>query len=89
MSFVSIIAVYFVVWWIVLFAVLPFGMRSQEDEGEVTLGTVASAPHNPRLLRKAIATTIVAAIVTFGIWFVVDYLGYGVEELGEIFLPPK
>ena len=26
------IAIYFVVWWVVLFAVLPFGMRAQEDD---------------------------------------------------------
>ena len=87
MNIASIIAVYFVVWWIVLFAVLPWGMRTQEEEGEVVLGTVPSAPHNPKLFRKAIATSIVAAIVTLGIWIVIDYLGYGVEELGELFLP--
>jgi len=89
MNIASVIAVYFVVWWIVLFAVLPWGMRTQEEEGEVILGTDPSAPHNPKLLKKAIATSIVAAIVTFGIWFVVDYLGYGVEELGELFLPKQ
>ena len=37
----SIIAIFFVVWWIVLFAVLPFGVRTQEEEGEVVLGTSA------------------------------------------------
>ena len=59
MNLVSIIAVYFVVWWIVLFAVLPWGMRTQEEEGEVVLGTDRSAPANPRLLRKAIITRCV------------------------------
>mgnify|MGYP000462913743 CR=1 FL=1 len=87
MAWVSIIAIYFVVWWIVLFAVLPWGMRTQEEEGEVVLGTTESAPANPRLVRKAILTSIVAAIVTFGIWFLVDYLGYGVEELADFFSP--
>ncbi|MCB1485855.1 MAG: DUF1467 family protein [Bauldia sp.] len=89
MNFASVIAVYFVVWWIVLFAVLPWGMRTQEEEGEVILGTVPSAPHNPKLVQKAIATSIVAAIVTFGIWYGVDQLGWGVEELGELFLPKQ
>ena len=28
----------------VLFAVLPFGHRSQDDAGDITLGTVSSAP---------------------------------------------
>ena len=85
MSFPSLIAIYFVVWWIVLFAVLPWGMRSQDDEGDVVLGTVSSAPANPRLVRKAIITSIVAAIVTAGIWYLVVYLGYDVERLADEF----
>ena len=40
----SIIAIFFVVWWIVIFAVLPWGVRTQEEEGEVVLGTTPSAP---------------------------------------------
>jgi predicted secreted protein len=85
MAFASIIAVYFVVWWIVLFAVLPWGVRTQEEEGEVVLGTERSAPAELHLVRKAIATSIVAAIVTFGIWLIVDYYGYGVREIADWF----
>ena len=40
----SIIAIFFVVWWIVLFAVLPFGVRTQQEDGEVVPGSEASAP---------------------------------------------
>jgi len=79
----SIIAIYFVVWWIVLFAVLPFGVRTQEEEGEVILGTTASAPTKPHLLRKAIATTIVAAIVTFGIWMLFGHYALGVRDIAD------
>lgn len=79
----SILAIYFVVWWIVLFAVLPWGMRTQEEEGEVILGTEPSAPANPRLVRKAIVTSIVAAIVTFLIWALFGYLGIGVKEIAD------
>lgn len=85
MSFPSLIAVYFVVWWIVLFAVLPWGMKTQDEEGEVVLGTTPSAPSNPRLVRKAVITSIVAAIVTAGIWYAVVYLGYDVERLADEF----
>jgi predicted secreted protein len=79
----SIIAVFFVVWWIVLFAVIPFGMRTQEEEGEVILGTSASAPANPRILRTAIITTIVAAVVTFLIWMLFGHYGMGVKEIAD------
>ena len=55
-------AIYFIVWWTCLFAVLPFGVRTQNDEGEVVQGTSAGAPINPRLGRVAALTTIVASI---------------------------
>ena len=33
------IAIYFTIWWIVLFAILPWGVRSQHEDGEVVAGT--------------------------------------------------
>ena len=57
------IAIYAIIWWIVLFAMLPIGVRSQGEEGEVTPGTDAGAPHRPQLLAKMLATTVVASIV--------------------------
>ena len=87
MSIVTIIAVYFIVWWTVLFAVLPWGVRTQEEEGNVTLGTTASAPARPMLIKKAVATSIVAAIVVFGIWLA-GYLGLSVQGIAEYFSPP-
>ncbi len=57
------IALYFVVWWIMLFAVLPFGVRSQIEEGEVVAGSEPGAPAAPLLVEKAIWTTIVAGFV--------------------------
>lgn len=58
------IAVYFVVWWTVLFLVLPFGVRSQHEDGEVTDGTDPGAPIKAHLIPKAIATSVIAAIAT-------------------------
>ena len=57
------IAIYAIIWWIVLFAILPIGVRTQEEEGDVSPGTAESAPHMPKLLPKMIATTIVASVV--------------------------
>ena len=66
MSPVLAAALYFLIWWIVLFAVLPIGVRSQYEEGEVVPGSEGAAPHAPMLLKKVLITTVVAAIV-FGI----------------------
>ena len=57
------LALYFIIWWIVLFAVLPFGVRTQDEAGEIVPGTPGSAPANPRILRLFIINTIVATIV--------------------------
>ncbi|MDA7946607.1 MAG: DUF1467 family protein [Hyphomicrobiaceae bacterium] len=63
MSLIFALAIYFVVWWIVLFAILPFGVKTQEEAGEVIPGTAESAPVAPRLRPKLIATTIVASVI--------------------------
>ncbi len=63
MSVLSILAIYFIIWWVVLFTVLPWGVRTQEEDGEVIPGTAPSAPAQPRMLRKVVATTIIATIV--------------------------
>ncbi|MFL5118353.1 MAG: DUF1467 family protein [Microvirga sp.] len=57
------LALYFVIWWILLFAVLPFGVRSQAEAGEVIRGSEPGAPALPALREKAIWTTLVSSIV--------------------------
>jgi predicted secreted protein len=64
------LAVYFVIWWTVLFAVLPFGIRSQAEDGDVARGSEPGAPAIPHLRAKALATTLVAAIVFAIVWSV-------------------
>ena len=63
----TIVAMYFVIWWICLFAVLPIRVRTQGEAGEVVPGTPASAPARPQMLLKAGITTVVAAIVLAGL----------------------
>jgi predicted secreted protein len=55
-------ALYFVVWWTVLFAVLPF--RAAPDGTEVVVpGQDLGAPHKPQMRRKAVWTTLVSDVV--------------------------
>src|SRR5258708_34244470 len=60
MSLPTSIAIYFIIWWVVLFAVLPWGVRSQQEQGTITPGSDPGAPAIPRLKRKLVWTTIVA-----------------------------
>ncbi len=82
MKITSIIAIYFVTWWLCLFLVLPWGIRNASEAGErVEQGNDPGAPVNPLIVRKLIYTTILASLV-FGIfyaayswnWAVLDYL---------------
>jgi len=66
MGISTVIAIFFIIWWVVLFAVLPWGVRSQEESGEVAPGTDPGAPAAHRIWSKLIWTTVIAAVV-FGI----------------------
>jgi len=63
MSWTTAVAIYFIVWWVVLFAVLPWGIRSQAESGDVIPGSDPGAPAIPHLLAKLGWTTLVATIV--------------------------
>ena len=72
--------VYMIVWWTVLFAVLPFNTKTYAEAGiEAPPGCDPGAPIEPRLLQKAWTTTWVSGIV-FAI-------GYAVYALHLIQLP--
>jgi predicted secreted protein len=66
MSTPMAIATYFTIWWIVLFAVLPFGVKSQHEAGvaqALPSGADPGAPVAPMLVRKALWTTAISAIL--------------------------
>ena len=63
MSLTTAIAIYFIIWWTVLFAVLPFGVRSQHESGTVAPGTDPGAPVIARVWEKLLWTTVVASVV--------------------------
>jgi predicted secreted protein len=70
MSTTTAIAIYFLIWWVTLFAVLPFGVRRQDEDGDIAPGTDPGAPAVPRLGLKLLWTTLVASAI-FGLCYVV------------------
>jgi len=60
--------------------VLPFGVRTQGEAGSVVPGTPESAPVKPALLRIALITTLVAAVVFGVVWAEVTYRIVGVLD---------
>jgi predicted secreted protein len=70
MSWVEGIVVYVLVWWVVIFAILPWGARPPA-EGQLVPGQAGSAPAQPRLWLKAGVTSLVAAVIWLIIWMIV------------------
>ena len=56
-------AIYFVLWWVTLFLTLPFGVRSQHEDGGGAPGTDPGAPVASRMGRKLIWTTLLSAVI--------------------------
>jgi len=56
------IAIFFTIWWVLLFAVLPFGVRSQHETAEIVPGSDPGAPVAPRLLAKGLWTTAISLV---------------------------
>jgi predicted secreted protein len=67
---------YVLIWWTLLFAVLPFGTRPV-SEADAETGW-RGVPERPHLLRKIIATTLIAAVVWGGAYAVInsDWLSF-------------
>ncbi len=63
MPIVTAIAVYFVIWWVCLFTVLPWGIRGQAEEHDVVEGSEPGAPVQARMKRKFMQNTVLSAIV--------------------------
>ncbi len=67
------IVLYAVLWFLALFVILPIGERSQAEAGAVVPGTPEGAPADPRLGRKALLATVIAALV----WGVIAWIILG------------
>lgn len=69
------LAVYFIIWWTVLFATLPFGVKSQAQQDTTLPGTDPGAPVVPDMARKALWTTVIAFgvfAVVYAVWSRID-----------------
>ncbi len=87
MQITSVAAIYFLFWVMIAFVMLPFGVRTADEEGvEKVPGQADSAPVNFRPGRLVLRTTVVAAACT-GL-FVANYT-YGWITVADIDILPK
>ena len=72
-TILAYVAIYFVCWFVCLFIVLPWGARSQSDDGQVVAGSEPGAPAIFRFGKRLLATSILAAVM-------LALLGWGVSN---------
>jgi predicted secreted protein len=84
MSFSTSVAIFFIIWWVVLFTVLPWGIRSQAETGEVVPGSDPGAPALPKLKSKLVWTTLVAAIVFAAFQVIYRYRLVSLDDLSTL-----
>jgi predicted secreted protein len=88
MTWTTGLAIYFLIWWLTLFAVLPFGVTSQH-EVETEPGTDPGAPVLPRILAKLIWTTIVAGAIFAILAVIYTYRLIGLDDIPGLPRPPS
>jgi predicted secreted protein len=81
-DFLTGFAVYFIIWWLVLFTVLPWGMRSAHEEGaEVEAGNDRAAPVRVNMWRKFVITTLVALVVYGLYYWLTIHSGFSLDDI--------
>lgn len=76
------IVLYVLIWWGVLFTVLPWGVRGQFEDGDVVSGTEPGAPVRASLSRRVLMTSGIAALVWGAAYLVVTYEIITLTDLG-------
>lgn len=86
MSWITWGAIYFIMWWVSLFAILPFGLRTQDEAKEIVPGTTESAPRGPHILRAMLWTTLVSALICLAFYTVVEVYDLSLADFPK-FIP--
>jgi predicted secreted protein len=67
------VAIYLTIWWTVLFIILPIGVTTLAEAGVDPQGADPGAPVDPKLMKKAITTTWVAALVHLALFALIHF----------------
>ena len=86
MPVATALAVFFLIWWVVLFAVLPWGVRSQHEGNDIAPGTDPGTPSTAGIGWKLVWTTVVAAAIYAVCFIVYEEHWVTVDGLVGIFL---
>ena len=73
------VAIYGMIWFVTLFTVLPFGVVTQDEAGDVEPGSPGSAPAIVRIGRKLLITTFISSVLFIIVyWFLTSDILVGI-----------
>ena len=73
MGITGSIIVYVMIWWIIFFSVLPFGIKSNKEVFKEKIGGMdPGAPKNPKIATKFLITTVITSIIFIVIYYLVN-----------------
>jgi len=81
MNWFSGLVLFIVIWWTLLFAVLPFAVRSQLEDGDVVEGSERGAPAVSHIKKKFLITTIIAFIIWVAVCAVIIFDLFSLSDL--------
>jgi len=81
MSITGSVVVFIILWWLVLFIILPRNINSQHENGNIIEGTDPGAPTNPNIVKKLVITTFITSLL-FAIIFFLTY--FNILNIREI-----
>ena len=67
-EFLKGVLIYVIIWWIVVFTILPIGIRKPD---KVEKGHAEGAPQNPQILKKFIITSLIAFVLWLLVFFII------------------
>jgi predicted secreted protein len=90
MSLTTVLAIYFLIWWLTLFAVLPWGVRNSEEAGAaLTPGSDPGAPALHVMGWKVLWTTLIASVIFAALYVAYTRSLLPFDWLKGIVTPPR
>ena len=81
MTITSAIVLFSVIWFMILFIVLPLNINTQKDNQEIIRGTAPSAPSNLNLKNKIKLVTFVAFLIWLPIFLIIFFGIFTISDL--------
>jgi len=84
MGWITIVALYFVIWWVTLFAAIPIALHKARGEDDIARAQGIDAPKRRRGLAVILVTTLIAGIIVAMIAFAVNVYGISPDSFPQM-----